>query len=83
MAGAGRVRGKPGRAVRIDIPRRIELYSAGGGRIVIDEIATDLPAIPRLDPSGALSFRFGGRVRVTGSEEGEFRGDLPISAEYL
>jgi hypothetical protein len=83
MVGEARVRGQPGRAVRIDLPRRIDLYSASGGRIVIDEIATDLPSLPRLDASGGLTFRFGGRVRVAGDEEGDFRGDLPITAEYL
>ena len=83
MMGSARVRGQPGRAIRIDLPKRIDLYSAGGGRIIIDDIATDLPAAPKLDSSGGLTFRFGGRVRVTGEEDGQFRGDLPITAEYL
>jgi hypothetical protein len=83
MVGEARVRGQPGRAIRIDLPRRIELYSANGGRITIDEITTDLQSLPRLDASGTLSFRFGGRISVRGDEEGDFRGDLPITAEYL
>jgi hypothetical protein len=83
MVGAARVRGQPGRAVRVDLPKRIDLYSVNGGRIMIDDIATDLPSLPKLDSSGVLSFRFGGRVHVIGDEEGEFRGDLPITAEYL
>lgn len=83
MVGEARVRGEPGRAVRIALPRRIELHSPGGSRIVIDEIATDLPPIARLDSAGTLSFRFGGRLEVTGEQEGDFRGDLPITADYL
>jgi hypothetical protein len=83
MVGEARVRGEPGRAIRIDLPRRIELHSIRGGRIILDEIATDLPAIPRLDSAGALSFRFGGRLEVTGEPEGDFHGDLPITADYL
>ena len=83
MVGEARVRGQPGRAIRVDLPKRVELYSPSGGRITIDDIATDLPSLPRLDASGALSFRFGGRVQVIGDEAGDFRGDLPISAEYL
>lgn len=83
MVGEARVRGEPGRAVRIDLPRSIELHSLGGSRILIDEIATDLPPMPRLDSAGYLSFRFGGRLEVSGEQEGEFRGDLPITAEYL
>ena len=83
MVGEARVRGQAGRAIRIELPRRIELYSVNGGRITIDEIETDLPSLPRLDSEGRLSFRFGGRIRVSGDEEGDYRGDLPITAEYL
>ena len=83
MVGEAHVRGEPGRAIRIDLPRRIELFSISGSQIVIDEIETDLPALPRLDSAGVLSFRFGGRLQVNGEQEGDFRGDLPITAEYL
>lgn len=83
MVGVGRVRGEPGRPIRIDLPRRIDLYSLSGGSVTIDEIVTDLPAIPRLDPSGRLSFRFGGRIRISGDAEGDYRGDVPIMVEYL
>jgi len=83
MVGEARVRGEPGRQVRVDLPSRLELHSMGGGRISIDEIVTDLPADPRLDSSGSLSFRFGGRIRFSGSNDGDFRGELPITVEYL
>lgn len=83
MVGEARVSGEPGRAVRIDLPRRIDLHSAGGQRVTIDDIATDLPALPRLDSAGRLSFRFGGRIEVSGDAEGDFRGDVPITVEYL
>jgi len=82
MVGTVTVHGEPGRALRVDIPRRIELYSLGGGRMSFDEVESDLPSIPRLDSSGNLTFRFGGRVRVTGDSEGDYRGDLPITVEY-
>jgi hypothetical protein len=77
------VHGAPGRALRVDIPHRIELYSLGGGRITLDEVTTDLPAMPRLDSAGNLTFRFGGRLVVTGDSDGQYRGDLPITVEYL
>lgn len=83
MVGEAHVRGEPGRAVRIDLPPRVELYSMTGGRISIDEIVTDLQSAPRLDSAGTLSFRFGGRVRLSGSSDGDFRGNLPITVEYL
>ena len=77
------VHGAPGRALRVDFPRRIELYSLSGGRITLEQVATDLPAVPRLDSAGNLSFRFGGRLVVSGDTDGQYRGDLPITVEYL
>ena len=82
MVGTATVHGKAGRAVRIELPRQIDLYSLGGGRIRFDEVVSDLPAIPRLDSAGTLSFRFGGRVRITGDADGAYRGELPITVEY-
>ena len=83
MVGEARVHGEPGRAVRIDLPSRVELYSMEGSQINIDEIVTDLSAAPRLDSGGNLSFRIGGRVRLSGNSAGDFRGDFPITVEYL
>jgi hypothetical protein len=77
------VHGAPGRALRVAIPHRIELYSLNGGRITLDQVTTDLPAVPRLDSAGNLSIRFGGRLVVSGDTDGQFRGDLPITVEYL
>lgn len=83
MVGQAVVRGEAGRAVRVELPQRIALYSVSGGRIGIDDLVSDLPAMPRLDSSGRLSFRFGGRLNVTGDAEGQYRGDVPITVEYL
>ena len=83
MVGTVLVHGDAGRAVRVELPRRIELYSLGGGRITLDEVVTDLPVAPRLDAAGNLSFRFGGRLIVSGDADGQYRGDLPITVEYL
>lgn len=83
MVGTVVIRGEPGRTVRVELPRRVELYSLGGGRVSFDEVVSDLPSLPRLDSAGNLTFRFGGRVRVSGDAEGEYRGDLPITVEYL
>lgn len=83
MVGSVSVRGAPGRAVRIQLPPRIELHSSSGGRIAIEAIETDLPGLPRLDPAGNLTFRFGGRLDVRGDAEGDYRGDVPITVEYL
>jgi hypothetical protein len=68
--------------VRVELPRRISLYSLQGGQIAFDQITSDLPSIPHLDSAGNLTFRFGGRVKILGDAEGEYRGDLPITVEY-
>jgi hypothetical protein len=82
MVGTAIVHGQPGRIVRVELPRRIELYSPGGGNISFEDVTSDLPSLPRLDSTGNLTFRFGGRVRITGDADGEYRGDLPITVEY-
>ena len=82
MVGTAVVHGQPGKAVRIELPNRIELYSLSGGRISFEDVTSDLPSLPRLDSVGNLTFRFGGRVRITGDADGEYRGDLPITVEY-
>ena len=74
---------EPGRAIRIELPSRVDMHSLSGGRITIDRITSDLPSTPRLDSGGRLTFRFGGRIRVSGNADGDFRGDLPITVEYL
>src|SRR5438309_3531361 len=77
------VHGEPGRALRVEVPHRIELYSVSGGRVTLEQVTTDLPPMPRLDSAGNLSFRFGGPLLVTGDTDGQFRGELPITVEYL
>lgn len=83
MVGSAVVHGEAGRAVRIELPSRIELYSLSGARITIDDIISDLAAGAKLDSAGTLTFRFGGRLRISGDAEGEYRGDVPITVEYL
>ena len=83
MVGSAVVRGEPGRAVRVDLPRHIVLRSFSGGEIIFEEMVSDLPSLPRLDSAGRLEFRFGGRLRIRGDAEGEYHGDLPITVEYL
>ncbi|MFL6721430.1 MAG: DUF4402 domain-containing protein [Sphingomonas sp.] len=83
MVGTVLVHGIAGRALRVLLPHRIELYSVGGGRISLDDVVTDLPALPRLDAAGNLSFRFGGRLVVSGDVDGQYRGDLSVTVEYL
>ena len=83
MVGSVTIRGEPGRPVRVDLPSRVSLYSLNGAQIAIEEVETDLPSLPKLDSAGSLSFQFGGRLTISGDAEGEYRGDVPITVEYL
>ena len=83
MVGSVVVRGEPGRLVRINLPSAISLYGLGGGNIRLDSLVTDLPTQPRLDSQGSLQFRFGGALHIQGNVDGDFRGDVPITVDYL
>ena len=76
------VTGEPGRAVRIDMPSAIRLTSATGGSVEIVNLRTNLSPAPRLDMYGRLEFAFGGDLLLKGNVSGQFRGRIPITAEY-
>lgn len=77
------VRGEPGRELRVELPRTIELAGFNGGSMRIESIRSDLPALPRLDSNGTLTFRFGGVIHLSGDTDGEFRGDARIEVDYF
>ena len=77
------VRGMPGRPVSIDLPARVELVGLKGGRLVIEQLISDLPDQPKLDSNGELTFRIGGELSLDGEADGEFRGSVPIAVDYL
>lgn len=83
MVGSATIRGAPGRAIRIALPRRIDLFSLTGGKVTIEDLVSDVADGARLNSAGALTFRFGGRLQVSGDAEGDYRGDVPITVEYL
>jgi hypothetical protein len=80
----GRVRltGEPFRHVRVSLPAGIRLVSPDGSTADAVDLRTDLPPDPILDANGMLSFAFGGRLVVQGHAAGDFRGRIPIVAEY-
>ena len=82
MVGTVEIHGQAGRSVRVELPRRIELYSMTGGKIILDDVSSDLPSSPRLDAAGNLGFRLGGRLILAGDADGSYRGDLQITVEY-
>ncbi len=83
MPGTVVVRGDPGRAVRVDLPREVVLYGSSGGTLRIDRLVTDLPSFPRIGDDGNLSFRFGGDLALSGDTDGSFHGTIDITVDYL
>lgn len=82
FAGSAVVTGEPGRAIRIEMPTSIKLTSATGGSVEIVGLRTNLSPAPRLDIYGRLEFAFGGNLLLKGNVSGQFRGRIPITAEY-
>jgi hypothetical protein len=77
------VRGAPGRQVSIDLPQRVELRGIKGGSLIVESVISDLPGDPALDSNGKLEFRIGGELILHGDADGEYRGDVPVSVDYL
>ncbi len=84
ITGRATVTGAPFEALRIILPTRVPMRDATGGEAQIDDFVTDLPALPTLDSTGQISFRFSGTLVVDGqtSATGQLRGRVPISVEY-
>ena len=88
LPGTVLVRGEPGRAVRVDLPRHVMLFgpgngNSGNGELRIDRLVTDLPSFPRIGDDGTLSFRFGGDLSLSGDSDGAYHGTIDITVEYL
>lgn len=82
VQGHARITGTPMRAVRVDLPSRVTLTTAAGGRAELTDFTTSLSAYPVLDASGTLEFTFGARLVVSGPVGGNFRGRIPITVDY-
>jgi hypothetical protein len=83
VRGEVRITGEPGRPIRVELPNRVEMRSSSGATAHIHGLETTLPAAPRIGADGTLSFSFGGRLSVKGQNSGNFRGSIPITADYL
>lgn len=82
LTGVVHVRGTPGAELRVTLPSVIHLVGDNGKEARVVGLATDLTAAPRLGPDGSLRFRFGGRLQVSSSDDGDYRGRIPIVVEY-
>jgi Domain of unknown function (DUF4402) len=82
LTGRVRITGEPFRRVRVSLPASVALRAPDGSTASATDIRTDLPSDPVLDATGQLSFGFGGRLVVADGASGEFRGRIPVVAEY-
>lgn len=83
MVGSVAVRGEPGKLLQLGLPAEITLYGLRGGTIRLTRILSDVGPTPRLDSQGQLHFRFGGELQIEGEVEGDYRGDVPLTVDYL
>lgn len=83
FTGEVEVRGEPGAVIRITLPDRIVLSGDTGGEVSVTHLRTNLAPVARIGGDGRLTFRFGGRMQVSGDQDGTFRGRIPITAEYI
>ncbi|MDZ7588721.1 MAG: DUF4402 domain-containing protein [Parasphingorhabdus sp.] len=83
LRGEAQLSGEPGRAVQVHLPDSIEMSAPNGATATLERLETDLLAQPRLGPDGRLRFSFGGRLKVRGTADGQLRGRIVITADYL
>jgi Domain of unknown function (DUF4402) len=77
------VRGAPGAAISIELPRTIVLTSRGGGRIELADIRSTLPRTTRLDANGRIEFGFSAPLSLpAGASPGDYRASFSIDANY-
>lgn len=82
LKGTVRLSGAPFAPVAVSLPNRISLTASNGSTADVVDLRTDLRPNATLDAQGNLIFGFGGRLVVAGGVAGNFRGRIPISADY-
>jgi Domain of unknown function (DUF4402) len=82
MKGTVRLSGSPFAPVTISLPNRIQLTAPDGSTADVTEIRSDIGSNAVLDAQGRLNVNFGGRLIVTGGASGDFRGRIPVTADY-
>lgn len=82
LVGTVTITGEPFARVTVDMPNAIVLTSNLGARADVTQIRSDLPPHPVIGRDGRLVFTFGGRLTVRDEAAGDFRGRIPITADY-
>ena len=82
LAGTIRLQGEPFAPVLISLPQRVTLFAPDGSSADVTDIRTDNAGIAVLDGQGFLTLTFGGKVSVNNGNSGDFRGQIPVTADY-
>ena len=82
LVGTVTITGEPFARIAVDMPAAIVLTSNLGASADVTQIRSDLPPRPVIGQDGRLVFNFGGRLTVRDGAAGDFRGRIPINAEY-
>lgn len=82
LVGTVTITGEPFARVVVNLPNSIMLSSNLGAVADVTQIRSDLPAHPMIAQDGRLVFTFGGRLTVRDEAAGDFRGRIPITADY-
>lgn len=76
------VTGTPLRNVRISLPDSITLTASNGRTARVTQISTGEAPVRSLGVAGRLEFSFGGKLDLSGGEDGDFRGRIPVTVSY-
>lgn len=78
------ITGTPMRAVRVEFPDSITMTDPAGGYATLRNFTTNLSALPILDTTGTLEFRFIGTMFTDQNIQigGRLRGRVPITVSY-
>ena len=82
LVGTVTITGEPFARIIVDLPNSILLNSNLGAVADVTQIRSDLLPHPVIGQDGRLVFTFGGRLTVRDEAAGDFRGRIPITADY-
>ena len=82
LTGTVQLSGQPFAPVLISLPQRVTLYAPDGSSAEVTDIRASGATSTALDALGALTLTFGGMLNVSNGVAGDFRGQIPITAEY-
>lgn len=82
VQGMIRLTGAPFAAVTISMPNKVQLTAPDGSTADIVDIKTNGGSNIALDSQGKLAVAFGGKLIVNGGSAGDFRGRIPVTADY-